>query len=309
MQVFDRSAIGSHAVGAEWPDLLGTVQVGETFVVETERFNAVNGPIHVDGILAGDDIAIHVEQIEMVGPFEAPVDARDADAEPVELDYEDGCFYFPRHFRVQARPTVGNLGVLPAPSEEILALSRRFQKNGGAGWRQLMNAPRGRHCHQDCPWMTTGSVLHIKAQTDGAGLCVGDVHGYQPAGQMAFAGIEVSAAVHLRVERSKGWLVDWPLIETEDEIMVYSSYASLQGAPRSSYDDVVRQAYRSLQAIVADRTGCDAHEASAIVAAAVDIRNCVVSGMLPGYDPGIAGDPAGDIAVVAAISKDSLSGR
>ena len=309
MQVFARSAIGSHSVGVEWPEFLGTVQIGESFVIETERFNAVNGPIRIAEIAASEAIAVHIEAIEMVGPFEAPADVRDAASEPVELEYEEGCFYFPRNFRIEARPTVGNLGVLPMPTDEILALSRRFQRNGGAGWRQLMNAPRGKHCHQDCPWMATGSVLHIKSQVEGVGLCIGDVHGYQPAGQIAFSGIEVSASVQVRVERSEGWLVDWPLIETADEIMVYSSHAALEGDAGRDYDRVVRQAYRSLEAVVADRTGCSEREAGSIVAAAVDIRNCVVSGVLPGHAPGIGGDASGDIAVVAALAKDTLRGR
>ena len=157
--------------------------------------------------------------------------------------------------------------------------------------------------------MAIGSALHIKSQIEGVGLCIGDVHGYQPAGQIAFSGIEVSASVQLRVERSEGWLVDWPLIETADEIMVYSSYAALDRDERGSYDQVVRQAYQSLEALVADRTGCSQREAGSIVASAVDIRNCVVSGVLPGYAPGIEGDASGDIAVVAALAKDSLRGR
>ena len=103
--------------------------------------------------------------------------------------------------------------------------------------------------------------------------------------------------------------MDWPLIETDSEIMVYSSYAALGAESEGSYDEVVWQAYRSLQAVVADRAGCTQKEASAIVAAAVDIRNCVVSGVLPGYAPGMEGDASEDIAVVAALAKDSLVGR
>jgi hypothetical protein len=47
----------------------------------------------------------------------------------------------------------------------------------------------------------------MKAQVDGLGLCVADVHGYQSAATMAFASMDVAARVHLRVERSQGWLV------------------------------------------------------------------------------------------------------
>ena len=189
-----------------------------------------------------------------------------------------------------------------------MALSRRFVQEG-PGWRQLMNAPRGRHCHQDCPWLARGAILHIKAQVDGAGVCIADVHGYQPAGELAFAGIEVAANVQLRVERSRGWLVDWPLIETADEIMVFASYAAVQGEPHTTYDQVVRQAYRAMREVVKARVGCTDKEANDIAAAAVDIRNCAIYGPAQGYDPGVDGDHPGAIAAVAAVAKDIFRGR
>jgi len=55
---------------------------------------------------------------------------------------------------------------------------------------------------------------------DGAGVCAADVHGYIGQG-------EVAANVCLRVDRSEGWLVDWPLIETDDEIMLICSNQNL----------------------------------------------------------------------------------
>ena len=72
MQAFARELIETHCPGAEWPDFLGAVRLGEPFVVETERFNRANGPIAVAGIRAGEAIAIHIEAIDMVPPFESP---------------------------------------------------------------------------------------------------------------------------------------------------------------------------------------------------------------------------------------------
>ena len=100
MQVFPRSAIQIHSVGVEWPEFLGAVQLGETFAIETERHNAVNGPIRVGEVRAGDVVAIHIEAIEMVGPFETPTGEPSGAEGPVELELKDDCFYFPRHFRI-----------------------------------------------------------------------------------------------------------------------------------------------------------------------------------------------------------------
>lgn len=56
MQRFTRELIESHCAGVVWPKMLGTVQVGERFIIETERFNRVNGPIAVAGIRAGEKV-------------------------------------------------------------------------------------------------------------------------------------------------------------------------------------------------------------------------------------------------------------
>ncbi len=305
MQRFPRSAIHTHCVGAVWPEFLGEVKLGESFIIETERYNAVNGPIRIDGIRAGDALAIVIEGIEMVGPFEARQVGQEQE-QPIPLDFQENCFYFPRHFRLKANPTVGNIGMLPKPTEEVLAYARRAQKEGpGWGWRQVMNAPRGRHCHQDCPWLTVGSVLHLEAQVDGAGLCVADVHGYQPQGTMAYASIEVAANVQLRVERSQGWLTNWPVIETQDEVMVLVSHSSiLEPGPRPSSDTVAREAYEALRDIVAARVGCSPREAANIVATAMDLRQCATYGLEEGYD--LQAEGGWEIALVAALPKDSF---
>ena len=42
------------------------------------------------------------------------------------------------------------------------------------------------------------------------------------------------------------------------------------------------------------------------VAAATDLRNCAVYGLGDGYISGTAGQPSGDLAVVAALPKHAL---
>ena len=308
MQTFERSAIHEHAVGAVWPEFLGTVQPGEPFIVETERYNAVNGPVEVASVKAGDAVAIHIESIEITGPFEAQIGHPQGARKAVPLDFEEGCFYFPGQFRLKARPTVGNIAILPTPTEDVLAFSQRARDSAlGWGWRQLMNVPGGKHCHQDCPWVATGATLHMKAQVDGLGLCVADVHGYQSAATMAFASMDVAARVQLRVERSQGWLVSWPLIETDDEIMVLISHSSiLEHRPHPQGPDVAHEAYQALREVVAARTGCSAAEADTIVAAAMDLRHCAVRGVEKGLEELSEGTSPWDLVVVAALPKDSL---
>ena len=308
-QTFDRSHIKTHCVGDLWPEFLGSVSLGESFIVETERFNEVNGPIEIEGIKRDDLIAVHIEKIEILPPYEAPNGGPFYDGQLVPLTFDGEHFYFPDKFKLKAEPSIGNVAVLPFPSEEILSLSKEFIHEGQRwrnerGWRRVVSDPRGKHCHQDCPWLGEGSVIHMKAQVDGAGLCLGDVHGYLGEGEMAFAGIEVNAILQLRVERSVGWYVDWPLIETEEEVMVCSSYTSTYtDMPHQRYVDVVKQAYRSLLRVVSEKAGCSIEDANPLVASAISLRNCAIYGLGEGYIPQHVDHAPFDIAVVASIPK------
>lgn len=311
MQVFGRELTATHCVGWEWPDFVGQVELGESFIIETEECTP-NGPVAVAGVKAGDDIAIHIEAIELVGPFEAPNGGPIVGGYPprIPLEYRDGYFYWPKHFRLKANPSVGDVAVLPPKNEEFLNMSRfrgkaEKREQNPIGWRRIVRDCRGKHCHQDCSAITADSIVHIKANVDGAGACFDDVHGYIGQGEIAIEAIELSARVQVRIERSTGWLIDWPLIETKDEIMVFSSYtAQFDDRPILKYVDIVREAYKSMAEVVAAKVGCTVLEANTLVAAAVDIRNCALYGYGEGMIPKINRQSPWDIAVVAVLPKD-----
>ena len=112
------------------------------------------------------------------------------------------------------------------------------------------------------------------------------------------------------MERSAGWHVDWPLIETADEMMVFCSDTNLlRGTTEEAYVDVVRRAYAQMRKVVAHRTGVSVADANPIVAAALDIRNCALYG-LGNYvqeDGKVPGQPDRDIAVVGVLPKEVFS--
>lgn len=311
MQVFERNLLRTHCVGAEWPEFAGQVQIGESFVIETEEANP-NGPVEVTGVQATDPIAVHIERIEIEPPFRAPNGGpfEEGMGPPAALEYRDGWFWWPRHFKLKAEPSVGNVAVLPAPTDEVLAAVHQYEAGGRRwknerGWRRVVREPRDKHCHQDCRFVTEGAIVHLKAQVDGAGVCMDDVHGYISEGELAFAGIEVNGRVQVRVERSTDWLVDWPLIETPDEIMVHCSYTSTYvDRPQRRYVDIVREAYRALRDVVAAKIGGTVAEANSIVATAGHLRNCALYGLGEGFVPDAKDLPPYDIAVVACLPKE-----
>ena len=275
--------------------------------METERFNLANGPIAVEGIQAGDAAAIHIERIDILPPYFAPNGGPffEGMGNPIPLTLDEaGYFNYPNHFRLKAIPSVGNIAVLPQPTESILALAQRDHIQ--RGWRRVVNDPRGKHCHQDCSAMTANSIIHLKAQVDSVGLCAADVHAYIGQGEVAFAGIEVNARIQIRVERSEDWIVDWPLVETEKELMLFCSDTNLlDGIEDQSYVDVVREAYRAMREVIAAKAGSSIEEVNSIVATALDIRNCAVYGLgnyIQKEDKTIKNDR--DIAITACLPKD-----
>ncbi|MHC4661002.1 MAG: acetamidase/formamidase family protein [Planctomycetota bacterium] len=312
MQVFERELISTHCVGAQWPEFLGKAAIGESFVVETVECDA-NGPIEISGVGAGDDIAVHIEKINIEGPFTAPNGGPffEGMGEAVPLEYRDGYFFWPDNFRLKTELSVGNVAILPEPTDEIMEISRTLHfgpvkgKPNPRGWRTVVRDTRGKHCHQDCRALGEGSIIHLKAQVDGAGLCLEDVHGYIGEGELSFGGIECNARVQVRIERSEGWLIDWPIIETENEIMVFSSYTSTYiRRPQMKYVDIVREAYRALREVVATKIGGTIDDANTIVATAADIRNCALYGLGEGYIPPHKDIPPFDIAIVAVLPKN-----
>src|SRR5262245_58670002 len=168
MQRFARALVEGHCVGADWPAFVGTVELGEPFVVETANSNAANGPVRVAGVGAGDALAVRVEAIEVVGPFYEGM------GPGVPLELRDGELVWPTGFRLRARPSIGNVAVLPTTTPALEAPLKE-RRPGLASWRRLVNDPRGKHCHQDCPRLGAGAILHIRSQVDGAGLCLAHV--------------------------------------------------------------------------------------------------------------------------------------
>ncbi len=159
-------------------------------------------------------------------------------------------------------------------------------KKDPRGWRRVIRDTRGKHCHQDCSFLKDGSIIHLQCNVDGVGICGDDLHAYISEGELAFAGIEVNGSVQLRIERCSEWYVDWPIIETKEEIFVICSYAVMNvRQPKMTYTDYVKAAYKSMREIISKKVNCSIQDANSIVATASGIRNCALYGM-EGYITG-----------------------
>jgi acetamidase/formamidase len=152
--------------------------------------------------------------------------------------------------------------------------------------------------------LTKGARIFFRVNVDGVGVCADDIHGYISQGELGFGAIEANGSVQLQVVRSDSWTVDWPVIETPDELMVFVSYtATYARRPALKYVDLVKEAYKEIRRIVAEKLGISVEEANSIVSTACDIKNCALYGLGENYIPQDRDRQPYDMAIVASLPK------
>ncbi len=212
--------------------------------------NPVTGPIYVEGVAAGDCVAVTIEDI-VPGPVQgqgytvltpgiggliAKYGVQD-DLPPrtVICKIQDGTVKFPARgglIDIPISPFLGTIGVAPA-QERRLAFSQGPDFGGNT----------------DIPLHGIGATLVFRANVAGALISLGDAHAVQGHGEISGAAIEVQADVVLRVDRiaaADAQYVTLPQVNTADYI---GSVAGLGGVTladnvRAAYVDIVRRLER-----------------------------------------------------------------
>jgi len=225
--------------------------VVETAPKRTEGYgNPVTGPFLVEGIRAGDWVAVHLEEIGAArygyirrgGPF--------LNRSRIVLEVRDGRVLFPGGVSVPARPMLGVIGVIPA------ADSSDPGPHGG---------------NMDTVDVRAGSVFHVRAQRDGGWLVLGDAHGIQGEGEITCTGLEIDAITRLRVERSPGFPCQNPVIETADEWQTMATHAV--------WADAVRGAFAEMVELLRGRWGLSDEDANVLVGTAAHVKNSSIWGV------------------------------
>lgn len=212
------------------------------FVPEMERtpteLNPQTGPIYVEGVKAGDVIAVKIEKITPekrgftclipdIGPLARNVDW--------PLFLEPRVFHFEHHpgpsgttrdgeltalggkMRLPMRPFMGTIGVAPEHEPES-ALVAQGPWGGNFDSRDI----------------TEGSTIYLNAYHDGALLFIGDMHASQ--GDTEFFGVanETRGEVQLSIEVLPKKRIPFPRIEKADSIVQMYCYRPLEDAVRSA---------------------------------------------------------------------------
>jgi len=174
------------------------VALGETIEVETADCfggypgrpdvpglgaNPVTGPLYVEGVEAGDTLAVRVENIETVG--NGFIGSSDAKIE-IEVDHERQVAVYAPGMELPLSPMLGTLGV--APSGEPVPTMNAGDHGG----------------NMDCNIVRAGTTICFAVNAPGAGLGMGDMHAVMGDGEVSGQGLEAGALVTIRAAKVRG---------------------------------------------------------------------------------------------------------
>jgi acetamidase/formamidase len=282
MRRFSRTPYYSGPDDPKIGQVRGTLELGETVMIETvggadheyeaagetragmitsgeshRRYSRPGGPFLIEGLEPDDWVAIEIIDIELgnYGFYRngGPHWGNWRCVAPVR----DGLVHFPSDFVVPVRPMVGVVQLASWASHQI--------DHGG---------------NMDFNSVQPGSTIHIRAQKPGGYLFLGDAHARMGDGELTGAGVEIDAAVTLKVDRSPGFPNASPVVEKTR--VVESAEEYLTSARGSDWGEAIKSAWTEMVALIVDRHDTTVEYANMIVGTIADAR--------PGYATGYKGN-------------------
>ncbi len=277
MRHFTRTPYYTGPDDPEQGEVRGTLKLGETVIIESvgghdldyslegelkpgmvvetgnPRHSRPGGPFLIEGVEPGDWVALEILDIEVGlygfyrngGPHWGSV--------RLLAPVRDGLVHFPPDFVVPVRPMIGYVHFESVAPYQI--------DHGG---------------NMDFNSVQPGSTLHIRAQKPGAYLYLCDVHARMGDGELTATGVEIDAAVTLKVDRSPGFPTSSPVVETTT--VVESAEEYLTSGRGANWEEALKIAWFEMVALIADRYNTTVEHANLIVGTIADAR--------PGYAAG-----------------------
>ena len=232
------NALVDSVLGPHTPPI-ATVIPGEEVKVETwdaltRVTNPVTGPLEIEGAQPGDTLIVDIIDIELpehgttaiipgFGALEGWLRLLEPRTKTSEI--RDGKIHYMtddgKIIEIEAAPFIGTIGVSPE-NEAITTLSPG--RHGG---------------NMDCPDVKPGNRLMLPVFRPGAIFSLGDVHAVQGDGEICGTAVEIQAVVTLKFTLKKGQKINWPRVESSEEIMTVCSARPLEDAARLAYRELV----------------------------------------------------------------------
>ncbi|SHE94039.1 acetamidase/formamidase family protein [Desulforamulus putei] len=222
----------------------------ERDTVETLDFMRVNpatGPVYLEGVKAGDVIAVHICDIKVKSPgvmVAAPgagvLGGMVTESQTLLVPLENGVTRF-KDLEIPLNPMIGVIGVAPAGEPVPCGTPDR---HGG---------------NMDTTLIAAGSTLYLPVQVDGALLAMGDLHAAMGDGEIMVSGVEVAGEVDVTVELAAGKKLNNPLVVTENVVATLASAGSL--------DEAVETAVKEMAELLQQEAGLSLNEAGMLMSA------------------------------------------
>jgi amidase len=207
----------------------------------TAKFlNPQTGPIYVEGAEPGDTLAVRIESIEPTRDY----------AVSAMIPYFGGLTSTPMTRTLQE----------PLPEKvwvwELIDDGSKI-KNDDLGvtldWEPFMGtlavapdleaisalAPGPFGGNMDVPDVRPGNTVYLPVWNEGALFYTGDCHARQGQGELCGVALEITAKVTVVFDVIKNQAIEWPRIESDEEIMVVGSARPMEDAARIANTELI----------------------------------------------------------------------
>jgi|YelNatPaOPRAMG01_1025707.scaffolds.fasta_scaffold39201_3 acetamidase/formamidase len=231
--------------------------------------NPVVGPIYVENAESGDAISVFIENIKPLEGLSASyfLDSFETYLTGVSLhrfmknplnfktvigSIKDGYVQLFDGIKIPYRPMLGTIAVAPHPEVESMSTFKNPGPHGG---------------NMDLPDVCPGSRVFLPVYHKGGLLYLGDAHAAQGDGEIFGVALEMSAEVSVRIDLHKGKKIEWPRVETDEElitIVTASGGRDLRAA--------ITEAYLQLALWIEEKYGLDRRDALVLLGQVGKIR-------------------------------------
>jgi amidase len=227
---------------------------GETVeIIGLENFNAVTGPVYVNGAQPGDALKIDILDIQVRRawsvwlPQFGGLGAHTKDIGVRQIPLRDGRAHISDTLSVPIRPMIGCIGV--APRE-------------GKGSTFMPAYPFGGN--MDLREMEAGATLYLPVQVPGALLALGDLHAAMGTAEPTWVSLEAAGQATLRISLEKDMALNFPRLRVGKSTYCLAMADTLAQAHQVALDE----AYN----LLVNDWKLDPFDAYAYVSACVDMR-------------------------------------
>ncbi len=196
--------------------------------------NPLTGPVFVENAEPGDTLAVDIIDIKVpdiglttINPDYGTLGGWLTESQAVSkfTEIKHGKVHYEtdrgKEISFPIKPFIGTIGV--APQTESIASSTPH-KHGG---------------NMDVSDVCAGNRLYLPVGVRGALFAVGDVHATQGDGEICGTAVEVPAIITVKFDVLKHVTIEWPRIESAQELMTVGSARPLEDAARLAFRELI----------------------------------------------------------------------